>query len=391
MAASLKASEKGLIRIEQARNRMGWNIGSAAWLSKAGVSKPTLKRFLAGKPVSQSSFAAICNSVGIEQWEDIAELGLETFSIEPSPELIRNVKNLPQNWNQRSLYLGDGGKNWLSIAEHPKYISVINRNKMRNVLIEILQALQEKIKIETFVSMGPGDADVDYEIVVNLANPQILYLPVDLSPEILQEAFSRIKNHARVPVGILCDFEGEFGFVKQRLEPRIKSPVLIGLLGNILGNLDRYEKTFLNQVKSFLKKGDYLLLDVTIVNSDKYDLASDYQAKPSEHIDEFRRFYAAGVSRQTKRPIEDIIKEYPEKIKSKLCTTDETYSDIPNTLSVEIFFKDKTEVKIVSLRRYHWESLLYELENYFKFEVVEKKPCFFDDKIGSGMVLLKKR
>jgi tetratricopeptide (TPR) repeat protein len=73
MAASLRASEEGLKKIDQARRNKGWTKTEQAWYQLALSSKATLKRFLDGKPVKQETFVSLCNAVGIENWEEIRD------------------------------------------------------------------------------------------------------------------------------------------------------------------------------------------------------------------------------------------------------------------------------------------------------------------------------
>jgi hypothetical protein len=74
MAASIKASEKGLQIIEVARKKRGWIKNATAWRNAAGnLSGSTLNRFWAQTPISQENFVAICKAVG-EDWERIADL-----------------------------------------------------------------------------------------------------------------------------------------------------------------------------------------------------------------------------------------------------------------------------------------------------------------------------
>ena len=90
--------------------------------------------------------------------------------------------------------------------------------------------------------------------------------------------------------------------------------------------------------------------------------------------------------------IEDVIKNYEDNVECQLCDSDNTCSDIPDTQSIKIVYhSEKRSVDIVTLKRYHWESLLNELRTYFKFEIVDQKDCYFGNRnLGSGMILLKK-
>jgi hypothetical protein len=73
--AALIASQIGLEIIDQARRLKGYNkASSVAWQIHADVSRATLDRFWARKPIKQQNFVAICQAVGIDDWQQIADL-----------------------------------------------------------------------------------------------------------------------------------------------------------------------------------------------------------------------------------------------------------------------------------------------------------------------------
>ncbi len=75
MAATLIASQLGLEIIDRARRQKGYNKASSIdWQVRAEVSRATLDRFWAQKPIKQQIFVAICLAVGIDDWEQIADL-----------------------------------------------------------------------------------------------------------------------------------------------------------------------------------------------------------------------------------------------------------------------------------------------------------------------------
>jgi hypothetical protein len=74
MAASLRASKQGLEILDRARRKKGWTKNEEAWWQLALSSQATLKRFLEGKQrIKQDAFISLCQAVGIENWEEIAE------------------------------------------------------------------------------------------------------------------------------------------------------------------------------------------------------------------------------------------------------------------------------------------------------------------------------
>jgi hypothetical protein len=81
MTNSRKASTEGLAIVDRARKRRGWTkTSTACWWQDAHTSRATLRRFWRGERIQQEAFVAICEAVGISNWQAIAELpeSLET-------------------------------------------------------------------------------------------------------------------------------------------------------------------------------------------------------------------------------------------------------------------------------------------------------------------------
>ncbi|WP_416669401.1 tetratricopeptide repeat protein [Egbenema bharatensis] len=78
MAATVKASQTGLVTIDQARRKKDWAKAEPAWYGLATTTKSTLKRFWRGMAIQQDTFAAICEAVGIEDWQSIADFSSTT-------------------------------------------------------------------------------------------------------------------------------------------------------------------------------------------------------------------------------------------------------------------------------------------------------------------------
>ncbi|WP_427159724.1 NB-ARC domain-containing protein [Aliinostoc sp. HNIBRCY26] len=75
MSNSLKASKTGLEIVDKARKRLGWTKTSTArWWQDAHTSRATLRRFWQGDRIQQEIFIAICQAVGIKDWQSIAEI-----------------------------------------------------------------------------------------------------------------------------------------------------------------------------------------------------------------------------------------------------------------------------------------------------------------------------
>ena len=74
MSDSIKASETGLLLIDQLRRKKGWTKDSPKWLDEAGgISRSTLQRFWKPQPIRQESFKAICKAVNFDDWASIVD------------------------------------------------------------------------------------------------------------------------------------------------------------------------------------------------------------------------------------------------------------------------------------------------------------------------------
>jgi len=73
MADSLRASAQGLAVVDRARRRKGWTkTWTSAWWEAAYTSQATVRRFWRGLAIQRENFIAICQAVGIEDWQAIA-------------------------------------------------------------------------------------------------------------------------------------------------------------------------------------------------------------------------------------------------------------------------------------------------------------------------------
>ncbi len=90
MGQSVRASEKGLAIANQARQRRGWTKTSTArWWQDAHTSRATLRRFWRGERIQQDTFIAICHTVGLDDWQAIAELSADEFKHEPGLQPVQ--------------------------------------------------------------------------------------------------------------------------------------------------------------------------------------------------------------------------------------------------------------------------------------------------------------
>jgi hypothetical protein len=191
----------------------------------------------------------------------------------------------------------------------------------------------------------------------------------------------------RVPVGILSDFEGRLGFITRQLRVHATPPLLIALLGNTLGNLDRFEERLLRGIRRMMQKGDYLLLDVSLAGP-KWKQSLDRRGQHAGYGPGYRRFIANGVARRFDGISADsVVAEFTKCIKFP-----PGQSDVPKTRTIDIVYrKPKSDegCRVFTIRRYKWDALLGWLNKTLGFEIVYAEPTFIDGVLGDGVILLK--
>jgi len=95
MSNSLKASTAGLVIVDKARKRLGWTKTSTArWWQDAHTSRATLRRFWHGDRIGREIFIAICQAVGINDWESIADIS------DADSEIISELFTPYLDWNE---------------------------------------------------------------------------------------------------------------------------------------------------------------------------------------------------------------------------------------------------------------------------------------------------
>ncbi|NJR52039.1 MAG: LuxR family transcriptional regulator, partial [Leptolyngbyaceae cyanobacterium CSU_1_3] len=107
---TIRASEQGLIQIDRARRRKGWLKQSEVWCRMAQTSRATLKRFWRSDAIEQGTFIAICQAVGLADWEAIAAsddvphtLHLDLNAMPDVPMFIGRTAELAQltEWSRK--------------------------------------------------------------------------------------------------------------------------------------------------------------------------------------------------------------------------------------------------------------------------------------------------
>jgi hypothetical protein len=207
---------------------------------------------------------------------------------------------------------------------------------------------------------------------------------VDISDGLLHLAVREFSSRVAVPLGILGDFEDGNGFIGEQLESHAVRPLVIGLLGNTLGNLDRRENIFLHDVRQLLKKDDFLLLDVSLVGKN-WTWESDRKTDPTRYLDGDKRFLATSICKIAKVSFENAMANFSDLVRVSPGT-----SDVPGAHTITIRHTT-TGRPICNVRRYNFDTLKNWLSEK-SFELVYES-AFFDDREVSGdaVLLLKPR
>ena len=70
---SIRLTKHGIREVNMIRIQKGWKKADPRWHTKAYVSPSTLKRFIAGQPISPEKFKSICEVLGIMEWESLVD------------------------------------------------------------------------------------------------------------------------------------------------------------------------------------------------------------------------------------------------------------------------------------------------------------------------------
>jgi len=233
-------------------------------------------------------------------------------------------------------YLGEGSKNWDSIAKQRAAMGGINTieavlltKKVNNFLTSYQQA--KKINI---VDIGCGNGSSIYPVLEEFRknNIKFRYAPIDISKEMLDMAIKNVKSRFG---NVDCqpsqlDFElGNFSDIIYELKKDGWSNLLL-FLGSTLGNQSDRNRVLTN-FRDSMTSDDFLIVGVELTNVLKVNrLLSQYQGKI----------------------VDDFVYFIPEKIGIKRTDTkyDVSWNDRLNQIEVKMILKNDMNVKIGSER-----------------------------------------
>ena len=156
------------------------------------------------------------------------------------------------------------------------------------------------------VSFGPGDGRKDGVLLEDLSrdNPDLCYLPVDASEELLHLAVRGLIRRLDLPTDRVLSLPWDFssaenvGAVRRLLDELFgPTPVLFSLLGNTVGHFDD-DIALLRRFAALLRPADRLLLEVEVTMDLDADLVVDAVGE-YEHSTAFGEFVAAGLRAHT--------------------------------------------------------------------------------------------
>jgi uncharacterized protein YjbI with pentapeptide repeats len=90
MAKTIAASACGLHRVDRARRKKMWTKSEKAWAELVPTSVATLRRFWAGLAIQVDTFQAICETVGIKDWESVADFE-KAYGTEPTSDVAKSI------------------------------------------------------------------------------------------------------------------------------------------------------------------------------------------------------------------------------------------------------------------------------------------------------------
>jgi hypothetical protein len=167
-----------------------------------------------------------------------------------------------------------GALRWIALCEDPAYGHVDLAKAIDSSFSEIVGMLESIIPegVIDFVSLGPGDGEIDGRILSQLVKSMAVgrYYCLDSSFELLRYAVNRVlKKHSNQSFAIraICGDFTKKSFVS--LLENNGVPNLFGLTGYTMGNYS--ETTLLSALRAAMSSRDYLFLDARLHSLKDWD------------------------------------------------------------------------------------------------------------------------
>jgi L-histidine Nalpha-methyltransferase len=175
--------------------------------------------------------------------------------------VARGLERTPRRLDCRFLYDARGSALYERICGLPEYY--LTRTEA-SILSRCAPEIRDVTGPVTLFELGSGySVKTDHLLAAYMArDPEVRYVPVDVSESALREA-GRVIASRRPEVRVVAvngAYEDAFPLF------RAASPVLVVFLGSTIGNLDEEESdAFLGRVAAHLGPGDFFLLGVDLV------------------------------------------------------------------------------------------------------------------------------
>lgn len=294
---------------------------------------------------------------------------------------IQTGETFPTDWSERILYCGiEGARAWLAYLNDPRYRTKTHDPRIRQIQMEAIDG----VKARTYVSFGPGDAETDLAIAtgLRLRSPWLQYVPVDISDGLLNLAVSKLSSYVRIPVALLGDFEDGLPFLANQIAKYGSPPFFYSMFGGTFGNLDKYERSFVLELRDRMTDEDRFAFDVSTAQN--ADAGIQLRSDVTRFADAKRRFFSNGLARRTRESSDTILASFETRI---ACHIDNG-SDVPGTTSVTTF-DTQAGHRLGTVRYYRPENLSMWLES-LGFTIHYKRWASNKDGVGYGVILVGK-
>ena len=193
-------------------------------------------------------------------------------------ELIRELRNTPNRRIQsvRSYWGVAPTRMWTNACNDPAYHMLINIQEFPNHTQELTSLVDNKIYY-VFVSLGVGEGSKDSSIISNFfcqeeshTQPGFMYIPVDMSREMLKVAVDRLRrDHPSANrIAVQRNIEAiagmqEIALIAQTLGNQ--RSILYGFIGNTIANVENPEAVFRNIIE-VMRTDDLLIFEAQIIS-----------------------------------------------------------------------------------------------------------------------------
>jgi hypothetical protein len=308
--------------------------------------------------------------------------------------------SFPREWAGRALYASDAGAvRWLKLAKDPSYpMGIVDALGVQSLYVDVVKrwippgALRQ---IERIVSLGPGDAHNERQLLDALASEPadrlFEWVPVDISHGLLSLSVARLMGSHAIPMGIVGDHEDGLSFIFDSLIPdgSIRPSLLVTMFGGTFANLNGRESGFLGQLKARLESNDYVLLDAPVKGA-SWSVAADSRAHVESYSRPMREFIGGGLADRLGLPEQGILDEFALRVRADVGDG----SDVPGSTCISLLDSESGQL-LLRLRRYEQNALAEWLEQQGGLEVVNisttSVPANAPDVIRMAVILLRKR